>query len=55
MKVKKMDIDIIGVVKLMFFLITHPVGAYHFSKNILNWLDSNKFQHFNLEEAHSHT
>ena len=27
--------DIIGVIRLFFFILTHPIGAYRFIKEIL--------------------
>lgn len=54
-----MEIDIRGLIKLFFFVITHPIGVYRFARDIMKWLNTNKFLKFNLEEdtmyqAHPH-
>ena len=45
-----MGIDTTGLIDLFFFVITHPFGAYRFTRDILKWLDTNKFKKFNLAD-----
>ena len=42
-KVNDSEIDCFGLIKLFFFVITHPIGAYQFTRNILKWLDTKKY------------
>ena len=53
MRVNKMDIDTTGLIHLFFYVITHPIGAFRFTWDILKWLDTNKFLKFNLVDNYS--
>ena len=48
--VNNMEIDIRGLIKLFFFVITHPIGVYRFAREIIKWLNTNKFLKFNPPE-----
>jgi hypothetical protein len=48
-----MGIDFTGLINLFIYVITHPVGAYRFTRDILKWLDTNKFNKFNLVDNYS--
>ena len=48
--VNSMKIDITGLIKLFFLVLTHPIGAYRMTRIIIKWLNTNKLVKFNPEE-----
>ncbi len=38
------SIDFVGILKLFWFVITHPIGSYRFATFISSWMKSNEFR-----------
>ena len=41
--------DVIGLLELFWFIITHPVGVCRFVGVLLSYIDTNGLQQFDME------